>query len=186
MVQRRHHYESAFEDYLRHHRIPYLAVDEARRSLLPPDKARAASALKSFDLVIYTATLNLLVDVKGRRAPGTGTRRMENWVTRRDLTDLHAWEDLFGTGFQAAFVFIYWCHEQPPDGIWAELFSHRGRWYAPRLILRRHYARHHTPRSPRWQTVQLPRATFTRLSRPFTPSPPSTTRHRTPMNPVHR
>ena len=77
-------------------------------------------------------------------------------------------------------------NEQPPDGTWAELFSHRGRWYAPRLILRRHYARHHTPRSPRWQTVQLPRAPFTRLSRPFTPSPPSTTRHRTPMNPVHR
>lgn len=29
------HYERAFEAYLRAHRIPYVAVDEARRALVP-------------------------------------------------------------------------------------------------------------------------------------------------------
>ncbi|MEZ6069014.1 MAG: hypothetical protein R3C10_01830 [Pirellulales bacterium] len=35
MVKRGNHYESAFEEYLRSRQVPYLAVDESRRSLLP-------------------------------------------------------------------------------------------------------------------------------------------------------
>jgi hypothetical protein len=35
MAQRRHHYERAFEELLRRRRVPYVAVDESRRALLP-------------------------------------------------------------------------------------------------------------------------------------------------------
>ena len=37
MVKRGNHYELAFEEYLRSRQVPYLAVDESRRSLLPVD-----------------------------------------------------------------------------------------------------------------------------------------------------
>jgi hypothetical protein len=76
MAQRRHHYEHAFEEYLRVRRIPYVAVDEARKTLLPrgpvatvrsPQQMGAAASLKSFDFVIYGHGSNLLVEVKGRQ-----------------------------------------------------------------------------------------------------------------------
>ena len=35
MANRDNHYEAAFEAYLRSRGVPYIAVDEARRSLLP-------------------------------------------------------------------------------------------------------------------------------------------------------
>ncbi len=39
MAQRRHHYEQAFEALLRRRRVPYVAVNEAKRALMP-DNAR--------------------------------------------------------------------------------------------------------------------------------------------------
>lgn len=98
MAQRRHHYEQAFEHYLRQCRIPYVAVDEARKALLPDSAAPGAGAgagagagvgvgvgpsLKSFDFVIYgplaaghdAQGMNLLVEVKGRRLAQRPTRR---------------------------------------------------------------------------------------------------------------
>ena len=108
-MQRRHHYEQAFEAYLRANRIPYVAVDEARKALLPESaKLRVSEggdpatdrALKSFDLVVYAPSSvvgdpgeasNLLVDIKGRKvaqrkgqaplSPG----RLESWVTEDDI-----------------------------------------------------------------------------------------------------
>ena len=69
MAQRRHHYEAAFEGYLRQRRIPYVAVDEAKKSLLPgsPAGVGGVRALKSFDFVLYGQGNNLLAEVKGRR-----------------------------------------------------------------------------------------------------------------------
>lgn len=81
IAQRRHHYEHAFEEFLRARRIPYVAVDEAKKALLPesaslvvqePDFLDPAappkpSSLKSFDFVLYGKGSNLLVEVKGRR-----------------------------------------------------------------------------------------------------------------------
>lgn len=73
MAQRRHHYELAFEEFLRTQRIPYVAVDEARKTLVPVESCRSANgastdgALKSFDFVIYTQPHNLLLDIKGRK-----------------------------------------------------------------------------------------------------------------------
>lgn len=69
MAQRRFHYEQAFEHYLRSNRVPYVAVDEARKSLVPTNIGRTAplESLKSFDFVIYGPEGNLLIDVKGRK-----------------------------------------------------------------------------------------------------------------------
>lgn len=224
MAQRRHHYEQAFAEYLRSRRIPYVAVDEARKALLPegaklgPVSSKLFShsvtaddwterflpvpgglaveqpmtALKSFDFVIYSSSGNLLIDVKGRkasarrRAPAAHTvstsrgrvmwgestiadrtGHLESWVTEDDITSLAAWERLFGQGFAAAFAFVYWCDDQPPDGLFQEIIDYHGRWYAVRCIRVADYVRHMRLRSPRWRTVHLPAADFERLSSPL-------------------
>lgn len=277
MSQRRHHYERAFEAYLRLRRIPHICVDEARRALAPeqsslavvdPDAGPGLQSLKSFDLVLYGSQRAWIIDVKGRRiaramggrpairealanraagrtdpdhdhaldepfnpddvesdapeshglfasaddqimpdadepapagsgpsAPARGRGRgrgrtladervvdplalparprrgrLESWVTLDDLTALQRWERLFGPGFAAAFVFVYWCDEQPPEGLFQELACFQDRWYALRVITARDYRQAMKPRSPRWGTVDLPGAAFERLSQPFTPA----------------
>lgn len=184
MGQRRHHYEAAFEAYLRQRRIPYVCIDEAKKTLLPagaslrligsdgePDKS-----LKSFDFVVYGQDSNLLVEIKGRKvgARRNGVRggkgRLECWATRDDIASLSAWERLFGPGFEAVLVFVYWCDEQPPDGLFQEICAHNGRWYALRSIPLSSYRKHLRQRSARWRTVDLPAAEFERLSHPFAPA----------------
>jgi len=189
-VLRRHHYEVAFESYLRAHRVPYVAVDEARKALVPEgarfgvmdagDSTGHVHALKSFDFVMYPNAEregfgdgeNLLIDVKGRKVSTRGHRgdavgRLENWVTEEDVSSLIAWQALFGRGFRSAFAFVYWCDAQPPDGLFQHIIEHRGRWYAVRSILVDDYAARMRVRSPRWRTVHLSTADFERLSRPL-------------------
>lgn len=190
MAQRRHHYERAFEWFLRARRIPYVAVDEAKKALLPDggdmrrgDGASAGPAgglaLKSFDFVIYgDAGSNLLIDIKGRRvgsskkaAGSLASARLESWVTMEDIESLREWERLFGPSFQAAFVFVYWCQQQPPDALFQEIFEYRGVWYALRAVTLSAYVQSMKVRSPRWKTVDVPRAAFERISQPFAPPP---------------
>ncbi len=229
MAQRRHHYELAFEHYLRERRVPYVAVDEARKALLPEDARLLVSepglgqkSLKSFDFVLYGRDANLLVEIKGRKvarrkrpragaegdshgsprrlsdlpAVGTGegtdggrgrtsrgTRdkgapaRLENWVTEEDVESLSTWERLFGDGFAAAFVFVYWCDELPPDALFEEIYEFREKWYALRAVALSGYAAHMRPRSARWKTVHVPSRVFDRISTclcgpPEPPDPP--------------
>ncbi len=168
-MQRRHHYELAFEHYLREHRLPYVAVDEARKALLPEGTIWAAGpgdSLKSFDFVLYGQGANLLAEVKGRRVGGAGRKaRLDSWVTHEDVESLLAWERLFGEGFLAALLFVYWCDEQPPAPLFEEVFEFKGRWYAVRTVLARDYARLMKPRSARWRTVHVPAAGFDVVSR---------------------
>lgn len=189
MAQRRHHYESAFEEYLRAKRIPYVAVNEARKALLPPTAEFTVStpgsdsakpdALKCFDFVVYSERGNLLIDIKGRRvarrkAPTTGSplaaaprSGLESWVTQDDVDSLSRWRTLFGEGFDAAFVFVYWCDDQPPDGLFQEVFEHRGRWYAVRSVKMDPYVAAMKQRSLKWRTVHVPSRDFERISEPF-------------------
>jgi len=199
MAQRRHHYERAFEAFLRSRRIPYVAVDEAKKTLLPENAAlvvderesdgRASrNSLKSFDFVVYGDASdpagnpgglagNLLVDIKGRRVGSErmsgpmSQSRLESWVTMEDIEDLNRWERLFGPGFAAAFVFIYQCHAQPPDALFQEIFEHHGAWYALRAVPLQAYRRHMKVRSPKWGTVDLPRKVFEAISQPFAGPP---------------
>src|SRR5947209_13597473 len=106
MADRTVHYEAAFEAYLRHKGVPYVAVDEAKKALFSNAK------LKSFDFVVYSKIgPNLLIDVKGRQcrnAKSTNKRGFETWTTERDVQDLMQWEQVFGEGFKAVLTFIYW------------------------------------------------------------------------------
>lgn len=187
MAQRRHHYENAFEHYLRAKRIPYVSVDEARKALLPegavlaapapendthPPGLRAGRALKSFDFVVYGEGTNLLLDIKGRkiarRPGGTASRsRLDSWATQDDIDSLLTWRRLFGAGFDAALVFVYWCDDQPPDGLFQEVFAHRERWYAVRAVLLDAYLGAMKTRSAKWKTVHVPVDEFERISQPF-------------------
>lgn len=174
MAQRRHHYEQAFEAFLREERIPYVAVNEARKALLPrggPSGWDAEASLKSFDFVVYGQGLNLLVEIKGRRVParkdGSPGRRLESWVAADDVTSMLAWESLFGPEFRAVFLFMYWHDDLPQDGLFEEIVEHRERWYALRAVGVQEYARSMRVRSPRWGTVDLPGRVFSRLSQPF-------------------
>lgn len=200
VAQRRHHYEKAFEDYLRTRRIPYVAVDEAKKALLPEGAVLTPEAggeedpkaIKSFDFVLYGQGSNLLVEVKGRRLapakrrkPREGTSslleaprrpsrgRLDSWVTLDDIASLKRWESLFGAEFAAALVFVYWCDAQPPDALFEEIFENRGRWYAIRAVLLADYAGAMKTRSPRWRTVHVPGAIFDQISHPLAASDPA-------------
>ena len=165
MAQRRFHYEQAFEHYLRANRVPYVAVDEAKKSLLPAGEV--LNSIKSFDFVVYGPDRNLLLDVKGRKYSSKSGRRLENWVTNDDIEGLSRWAELFGDGFEPTFVFVYWCEQQPRDALFEELFEYHGRWYALREALLSDYIKVMQVRSPKWGTVSIPTKTFDSISRPF-------------------
>ena len=65
MANRDNHYEAAFEEFLRRRCVPYVAVDEAKRSLLSD-----GASIKSLDFIVSSpGPTTRLVDVKGRRFP---------------------------------------------------------------------------------------------------------------------
>ncbi len=162
MAIRSNHYEAAFEAYLRHRRIPYVAVDEKRRSLL------AGASLKSMDFIVHSAAgENLLVDVKGRRYPTSGNGgRWENWVTADDVESLLKWEEVFGRDYRALFVFTYDVAEDRL-GDFEELFPFRGKIYAFFGVSSCDYSAVMTARSSRWETFSVARRPFAALRSPI-------------------
>ncbi|HEY0008446.1 MAG TPA: HYExAFE family protein [Tepidisphaeraceae bacterium] len=161
MADRSVHYEAAFEAYLREKKIPYVAVDEAKKALFSDAK------LKSFDFVVYSQSgPNLLIDVKGRQARQTSTRpSFQTWATERDVEDLMQWQQVFGNGFQAVLAFVYWI-ENPliPE---PEMFTFRDRWYLLMGVELQEYRDHMRRRSEKWQTVALSAEDFRQLARPL-------------------
>jgi hypothetical protein len=190
------HYERAIDAYLRSRGVAYVGVEQARMLLCPPvhtglrGRGRSPAArvadpasrpLKFFDFVVYSNRANLLVEVKGRRIATFSTKdrdpdrapspaaRMECWVTRDDVDSLLQWQRLFGPGFHASFVFVYWCEDEPPGVLFQEVFEFERRWYALRSITLADYLSAMKTRSERWRTLDLAQDDFERLSRPFTP-----------------
>lgn len=157
------HYEAAFEDYLRRKGLPYIAVDEAKKALF------AGVKLKSFDFVVYRPEgKNLLVDVKGRRL-SEESAKLQNWITREDIDDLRQWQEIFGDGFAAVFLFVFHWQGNPENAPrpLTELFLHQERWYATLAISISDYREHMKTRSEAWGTVHIPAKDFLRLARPF-------------------
>src|SRR5271170_1955227 len=150
------HYELAFEDFLRRNGLPYIAVDEAKKALF------AGAKLKSFDFVVYRPKgANLLVDVKGRACkPKGGSVSLPNWATREDIDDLRQWQEIFGNGFAAMFVFMYHWPQQPQKSPFGDLFHFQDRWYSMMAIGISDYREHMRARSASWGTVHLPTAAF--------------------------
>ncbi|HEY8665347.1 MAG TPA: HYExAFE family protein [Tepidisphaeraceae bacterium] len=165
-MDRKLHYEAAFEAFLRERGIPYVAVDEAKKALF------STSKLKSFDFVVYSKNgPNLLLDVKGRQARGDGGGRgasFQNWATEQDVNDLMQWEQVFGEGYKAVLAFVYWV--DPPllaGNNDSGMFSHRDRWYRMMGVELSEYRSHMRRRSAKWETVALAAQDFRSLARPL-------------------
>ena len=165
MANRDNHYEAAFEAYLRSHRVPYVAVDEGKRSLLSD-----GGSLKSLDFIVSSpGDTTWLVDVKGRRFPsGDETKQYwKNWSTRDDLRSLAQWEDLFGGGFCGLFVFAYDVLGDRAPLPAEQLFEHGGNLYGFVAVRLSDYAACAHPISPSWDTMAMPTAEFRHFARPL-------------------
>ncbi len=165
MTRRHIHYEAAFEDYLRSQGLPYIAVDEKKKAIF------SGARIKSFDFLLYCPDSPVwLVDVKGRKFPydGTGGKRYwENWVTRDDLEDLTRWQDTFGSGFEAVFVFAYWLTGSGERLPTAYVHTFRDEHYCFLVTRVEEYAEHCRERSPKWDTVTVSAPKFRELARPI-------------------
>ncbi|MCY2951440.1 MAG: HYExAFE family protein [Planctomycetota bacterium] len=161
MADRTVHYEAAFEAYLREHGVPYVAVDEAKKALF------SNARLKSFDFVVYNMHgRNLLVDVKGRQAKGkASSSSFQTWTTEQDVVDLLQWQAVFGDGFTAVLMFVYWI--DPPVAPQPGMFMYRDRWYLLLGVELSEYQEHMRRRSLKWETVAVPQADFRSLARPI-------------------
>lgn len=166
-MKRDNHYEAAFEAFLRSRRVPFIAIDEAKRSLMGSEK------IKSLDFIIVGPDdAKLVVDVKGRRYPGGTAEKprkvWQNWATHEDLDGLDHWARLLGSGFRGVIAFAY--HIAPPFVLpenATDAFKFHDTTYLMRAITVTDYRQHMTVRSPRWGTVSLPVAAFRKLVQPF-------------------
>jgi len=166
-MDRSNHYEAAFEAYLRDARLGYIAVDESRRSSLDDEP------VKSLDFIVHGLRgAKLLIDVKGRKFPGTERRKLvhvwQNWSPQDDIDGLERWEQHFGEGYRSLLVFVY--HILPVVELapgTPDLWHWRGRRYLMRAVAVSDYKRAMRVRSPKWKTVHLPRRAFGELVRPF-------------------
>jgi hypothetical protein len=165
-MDRHNHYEAAFADFLREHRVCHVAVDESRRSFLGEE------LVKSVDFIVTSEGGKWVIDVKGRRYPGgpaNHPRRVwENWTTRADVQCSQQWAKRFGEDFQALFVFAYLLtsaevspKEEDTYWVW------HGSGYLLRAIPVAVYAQQMRQRSPKWDTVCIPQAKFLALSQPL-------------------
>lgn len=163
MAIRANHYEAAFEEYLRQRRIPYVAVDEQRRTLLEE------ASLKSMDFIVYSRNpVNLLVDIKGRRFPTVaGGRKWESWTAAEDVPALQRWQEVFGTGFRGLVVFAYDLLEERHHADFPERFEFRGRTYVFYGVWADDYQAVLQTRSASWQTVFVPGEAFQKIRFPM-------------------
>ncbi len=165
MANRDNHYEAAFEEYLRSRGVPYVAVDEAKRSVLSD-----GGSIKSLDFIVSTpGPLTWLVDVKGRRFPSGDIQKQywKNWSTRDDLQSLAQWERLFGETFCGLFVFAYDVLGRRSPLPAEQLFEFRGQLYGFVAVRLADYAACAHPISTSWDTLAMSAADFRRLAQPL-------------------
>jgi hypothetical protein len=168
MTKRHNHYEAAFESFLRIRRVPYVAVDEARRSW------HGEESLKNLDFIVSPgranapATQRWLIDIKGRHFP-SGDRKQywRNWTTADELRSLGRWETLLGEQFTAALVFAYLIRGDMAPLPLAQLFPFRGQWYGFLAVKLEHYLSWAKQISPKWDTWSIPPAQFRSLAIPI-------------------
>ncbi len=163
MAKRDNHYEAAFEAYLRSRRIPYVAIDEAKRSLY------SGESLKSLDFIVHTRSRPWLVDVKGRRFPSGEEQKQywKNWSTQDDLRAMAAWERLFGASYRGLFVFAYAIAGDRSPLAADQLFAFRNRLYAFLGVSLCDYACYARPISTAWRTLALRSRQFREVARPI-------------------
>jgi len=159
------HYELAFQDFLRQNGVTYVAIDQAKRACL------ASVRLKSFDFIVYMpGSVNLLVDVKGRKCSGRSFSRGgfgESWTTAEDVADLQSWQRVFGAGYLAVFVFGYWLFDLEASAVRPGVHRYGGRDYAFVTVALEEYLAHMRQRSASWRTFYLPARYMAQSARPL-------------------
>ena len=162
------HYEAAFDAYLRGWGVAVVPVLEARRSYLDPGEVKSPDFI-----VVAPCDAKLVVDVKGRKFPGSGPggkprNVWHNWCERDDVVSLARWADRFGGGFRGVLAFVYHLapHVELPAGT-PDLFAFRGRIYLLRGVCVDDYRAHMRTRSPRWGTVHVLTDNFRKLVKPI-------------------
>lgn len=159
---RTNHYEQAFEAFLRHRNVPYLAVSEKHRNRL-----QNGITIKTPDFLVSPPhRVPWIVDIKGRRFSGTDGY-WKHWSTWDDLIGLRHWQFLFGNRFTPLFVFAY-----QVCGSWAplpdeRLFRHARRVYGFIAIDLATYSQEVKLLSARWNTYSMSTERFRRLAIPF-------------------
>ena len=154
----RNHYEGAFENWLLDNRIQYVIADEHKTAAL------ARRKIKSFDFLLYPRSGQIIIaEVKGRRFKGTNLAKLagfECWVTADDVDGLVKWQQVFGPGHQAVFVFAYKIENIDVDFDGRDVFDFDANRYVFFCVKLDDYRRFMKPRSPKWQTVTLPADKF--------------------------
>ena len=112
------HYEAAFDAYLRGRGVAVVPVVEARRSYLDADEVKSPDFI-----VLAPGGAKLVVDVKGRKFPGTGKggkprNVWHNWCEREDVDSLIRWADRFGGGFRGVCATAYRSHMRTRSPRW--------------------------------------------------------------------
>lgn len=152
------HYERAFENWLIDNHIKYVAFDEHKRA------AYEQTDIKSFDFLLYLPDGQIVIaEVKGRTFKGTSLARLaalECWVTIEDIEGLSKWQQIFGQGHQAIFVFVYKIENIDVDFDGRDVYEFNTDRYLFFCIKLDDYRRFMVRRSPKWQTVTLPAEKF--------------------------
>ncbi len=152
------HYERAFENWLIDNRIEYVAVDEHKRATF------GQTDIKSFDFLLYLPNGQIIIaEVKGRTFKGTSLAKLaslECWVTTEDIDGLTRWQQIFGAGHQAVFVFAYKIENIDVDFDGRDVFDFNANRYLFFCVKLDDYRRYMKRRSPKWQTVTLPADKF--------------------------
>ena len=165
MANRDNHYEAAFEEFLRSRGVPYVAVDEAKRSLherrgvdqeprfhrFRPRPGHLAGRREGPPLSFRRraeAVLEELVDPRRPAEPGPMGRAVRAQLPRAVRLRLRR------LGDRAPL---------PAE----ELFECRGSLYGFIAVPLSDYAAHAHPISPRWDTWAMPAGDFRRLARPL-------------------
>jgi hypothetical protein len=152
------HYERAFENWLIDNRIQYVLVDEQKRTHF------GRSKLKSFDFLLYPSNQQVVIaEVKGRLFKGTSFEKLtgfECWVTTEDIEGLIAWQDVFGPGHLAVFVFAYKMENIDIDFDGRDFYDFGSDRYVFFAVKLEDYRKFMKRRSPKWRTVTLPAEKF--------------------------
>ncbi len=151
-------YEKAFESWLIEHRIQYVAADEHKRA------AFGHTNIKSFDFLLYLPAGRIVIaEVKGRKFTGTsmeGLASLECWVTAEDVDGLSAWQQVFGEGHRAFFIFAYKVENIDVDFDGRDVFEFDNNRYVFFAVGLDDYVKFMKRRSPKWRTVTLPADKF--------------------------
>lgn len=155
-------YEGAFKSWLTDNHIQCVAIDGHKRAVF------ARRSIKSFDFLLYPRSRDIIVaEVKGRKFKGTSFAKLagfECWVTMEDVNGLTKWQQVFGPGHTAVFVFTYRVENIDVDFDGRDVYDFDNSRYTFFAVKLDDYRLFMKVRSPKWQTVTLPADKFRRCA----------------------